>query len=117
MPNYRFPRETPQPSFLQRVAGTLGLGNEPADNPPAEDVNEWLDATLKEAYGLTEIPRDEDGDIPITCGSTEVFIRQADSESPFLQIFAPLLFDLTMSPNAYEAVNSITARWQWPKPS
>jgi hypothetical protein len=108
MPSYRSARQNPEPSFFQRVAGTLGLGSDPGDGRPAEDVSEWLDMTLKEAYGLAEIPRDDDGDIPITYGSTEVFIRHGDPDSPFLEIFAPLLHDFRMSPDVYEAVNSIS---------
>lgn len=97
-----------EPSFLQRVAGAVGLGDSP-ENAVNDDLDGWLDRTLKDELGL-KVQRDPDGDIPIPYGSAVVFIRKHDPESPFLQIFAPLLEGFTMSPEVYEAVNAINMR-------
>jgi hypothetical protein len=88
----------------------LGLSDDHAEAPSTEDLDAWLESALKEAFGLFEIERDEDGDIPLPYGSSVVFIRHSDAESPFLEIFAPLLHGFTMSPEVYEAANSINAQ-------
>ena len=77
MSNFRAARNV-EPSFFDRVASTLGLGGASTAEGPTEDVNEWLDVTLKKVLGFTEIERDDDGDgdIPITYGSTVVFISE-----------------------------------------
>jgi len=74
------------------------------------DLNDWVVATLKEAFGLSEVLRDSDGDIPIPRGSSVVYIRPHDGKSPFLQIFSPLLHGFRMSPEVYEAVNAINMK-------
>ncbi|WP_396908637.1 T3SS (YopN, CesT) and YbjN peptide-binding chaperone 1 [Mycolicibacterium sp.] len=94
-----------EPSFLQRVAGAVGLGDGP-EATVTDDLDGWLDRTLKDALGF-KVQRDDDGDIPIPYGSAVVFVRHSEPESPFLEIFAPLLEGFTMSPEVYEAVNSI----------
>jgi hypothetical protein len=73
-------------------------------------LNEWVEATLKDAYGLSEVHRDEDGDIPIPRGSAVLFIRRYDDEAPFLEIFSPLVSGFRMSPEVYEAVNAINSQ-------
>lgn len=93
-------------TFLQRMAGTLGFG-EQLDEGPTFDLTEWLETTLEEELGVSKIVRDEDGDIPIEAGSSMVYVREVDPESPFLIVLAPLLEDFRMSPDVYEAINSI----------
>ncbi len=80
------------------------------DDTAAGDLNEWIEATLKQAYELDEVKRDSDGDIPIPRGSAVLFIRPHDGESPFLEIFAPMLHDFQQSPQVYEAVNAINGQ-------
>lgn len=74
------------------------------------DLDEWIVATLKEVLGLSEVHRDEDGDIPIPRGSSMLFIRPHDGESPFLEIFSPILQGFQMSSDVYEAVNAINSQ-------
>lgn len=93
-------------SFLERVAGTLGFGND-SDDRAMFDLTEWLESTLREELGVSRIIRDEDGDIPIQAGSSTLYVRESDPESPFLIVLAPLLEDFRMTPEVYEAVNSI----------
>ena len=95
-------------TFLQRIAGAVGIGE---DEPgPTTDLTEWLDATLKDELKISKIQRDEDGDIPIAVGSSLLFIRQGDDESPFVTVFAPLLSDFRMSPEVFDAVNAINRK-------
>lgn len=97
-----------EPSFLQRLAGTVRLGGGQQDNS-TDDLDQWLERTLKDALGF-KVQRDEDGDIAIPYGSVVVFVCQSDPESPFLEVFAPLLEEFHLSPEVYEAVNSINSQ-------
>lgn len=92
------------PSFVQQIADRLGLG---AERRTTDDFDAWLKTTLERSLGVANIQRDEDGDIPIPYGSAVLFLRHEDPESPFLQIYAPLLADFTISSDVYEAVNAI----------
>lgn len=89
--------------------GSAGTGQATAAKANA-DLDEWIVVTLKEAFGLLEVERDADGDIPIPRGSSALFIRPHDGESPFLEIFAPILQRFQMSSDVYEAVNAINAQ-------
>ena len=91
-------------------AGT-GRARDQAQTPSGhEGLDAWVIATLKEAFDLPELHRDVDGDIPIPRGSAVLFIRPHDDDSPFLQIFAPILRGFRMSPDVYEAVNAINSQ-------
>jgi hypothetical protein len=92
------------------VAGTLGLGGEADSTASTDDLDTWLADTLKKAFDLRQVERDEDGDLFLTCGSSVLFFKQTDPEAPFLTIFAPLLLDFKMSDDVYEAVNSINTQ-------
>jgi len=75
------------------------------DNP--KDFAGWVDAVLKDQLGIAEVYRDDDGDIPIPRGSAVVFIRILDKDSPFLEVFSPLIRGFEVSPDVFEAVNAI----------
>lgn len=98
------------PSLLRRVVGTLGLGDRAVDEDSTGDLDAWVAETLKDAFDLRQVDRDADGDLFLACGSSVVFVKQLDSESPFLTVFAPLLEDFRMSPDVYEAVNAINVQ-------
>ncbi|OBB22791.1 hypothetical protein A5763_21735 [Mycolicibacterium fortuitum] len=102
-------RRSPRPrsvAFFDRIFGSDNGSNE---------LNEWLESTLKRELKLDEIKRDEDGDIPIQSGSAVVFVRAIDDESPRIEIFAPLLADFAMRPEVYEAVNTINRKTPFAK--
>jgi hypothetical protein len=99
-------RETdPAPARRPATPGETG----PQSLEPLS-LDDWIEATLKEAYHLEQVERDPDGDIPIPRGSSVLFIRPHEKDSPFLQIFAPLLRDFRFSPAVYEAVNAINVQ-------
>ncbi|OBF56915.1 T3SS (YopN, CesT) and YbjN peptide-binding chaperone 1 [Mycolicibacterium monacense] len=74
------------------------------------NLDEWIEAVLKDQFGLEEIRRDPDGDIPLPRGSSVLFIRPHQADFPFLEIFAPLLHGVDLSPDIYEAVNALNLR-------
>lgn len=115
----------PEPSIQEPPhERTRGSNDDAAPQPDTSDndgvqdpasLNDWVIATLKEAYGVPEIYLDSDGDIPLPRGSSVLYIRPHDGESPFLEIFAPLIRGFRMSPEVYEAVNAINAQVQMAK--
>ncbi len=85
------------------------FGGSKDDAPRNDQLEQWLEDTLKRELGADEIIRDEDGDIPIRHGSAMVYVSVIDVESelPLIRVFAPLLEDFALRPEVYEAVNSI----------
>lgn len=88
----------------------FGLFGGSKDEAPRNDqLDRWIEDTLKRELKLDAIERDGDGDIPIRWGSTLVFLSTmgAESELPLIRVFAPLLEEFTMKAEVYEALNSI----------
>lgn len=85
------------------------FGGSKDDAPRNDQLDRWLEDTLKRELEVDEIVRDEDGDIPVRCGSAMVYVSVmgGGTELPLIRVFAPLLEDFTVKPEVYEAVNSI----------
>ncbi|MFA5607468.1 MAG: YbjN domain-containing protein [Leucobacter sp.] len=79
----------------------------PACEHRTDELDKWLEETLKREFKLDAIERDEDGDIPISRGSAVVYVHTADDDPPRIEIFSPLLEEFTMRPEVFAAVNSI----------
>jgi len=91
----------------------FGLFGGSKDEAPRNDqLDHWIEDTLKRELKLDEVERDDDGDIPLDCGSTTVYVRTLDVESdlPLIRVFAPLLAKFEMKPAVYEALNSINRK-------
>ncbi|WP_155289271.1 T3SS (YopN, CesT) and YbjN peptide-binding chaperone 1 [Rhodococcoides fascians] len=73
------------------------------------DLNTWVEGVIGRLMGSPP-RRDADGDIPIHRGSSVVYVRQHEHDSPFLEVFSVLLSGFEMSPSVYEAVNAINAQ-------
>lgn len=93
------------------------FGGSKNDAPRSDQLDHWLEDTLKRELEVDEIVRDEDGDIPVPWGSAAVFVRtiDAESDSPIIRVFAPLLADFTMKPEVFEALNSINRQMPFAK--
>lgn len=96
----RFAPRIQSTPLLARIFGS-------GDDTRTNELDKWLEDTLKCEFKVDEIERDEDGDIPIPHGSAVVYVRTADDDPPRIEIFSPLLEDFTMRPEVYAAVNSI----------
>jgi hypothetical protein len=85
------------------------FGGSKDDAPRNDQLDRWLEDTLKRELEVDEIVRDEDGDIPVRWGSAMVYVSVmgVGTELPLIRVFAPLLEDFTVKPDVYEAVNSI----------
>ncbi len=101
-------------SIFDKVAGIFGASETPDES---QDLEKWLEQTLKSELKLDKIKRDDDGDIPVVWGSAVVFVSaiDVDDELPLIRVFAPLLEDFTMSPEVYEAVNTINCQTPFAK--
>lgn len=119
-----------RPAFLEYRAFTadgsavdmpgLGLAPEPmSSNVAAEDPEALLPKpatpealraevarALRPILAGDEVLYDDDGDIPIRFGSTQVYVRSSES-SPVVRVFALLLTDLTGSAVLIEAINEL----------
>lgn len=96
----------------------FGLFGGSKDEAPRNDqLDHWLEDTLKRELEVDELVRDEDGDIPVRWGSAMVYVSVVgvDSELPLIHVFAPLLGDFTVKPEVYEAVNSINRQTPFAK--
>ena len=85
------------------------FGGSKDDAPRNDQLDHWLEDTLKRELEVEEIVRDEDGDIPVRWGSAMVYVSVmgVGTELPLIRVFAPLLEDFTIKPEVFEAVNSI----------
>jgi Putative bacterial sensory transduction regulator len=102
------PRERPREGQPATVASQETTGSDGGSH--AANLDDWVVETLKAALKVPDISRDSDGDIPVPRGSSMLYIRPHDRESPFLEIFSPLIHDFRMSPEIYEAVNAINTQ-------
>lgn len=95
--------------FAPRIQSTPLLGRifGSGGERRTDELDKWLEETLKREFKLDAIERDEDGDIPISRGSAVVYVHTADDDPPRIEIFSPLLEEFTMRPEVFAAVNSI----------
>ena len=70
----------------------------------------FLELALRQFLGQEELVRDEDGDIPIRVGSVMMFVRPVNGAPPLVQLFAPMLADVDVTPALLEAINEINRR-------
>lgn len=83
---------------------TGGRGQHPEECLTLDD---FVAEAIKTGFKLKDVYRDEDGDIPIGYGSTVVFVRPHEEDSPYLYVWALLLREFDLSPAVYEAINAI----------
>lgn len=79
---------------------TLGLAHEPADRPLAARV----DAAMRDYLGADQLVTDDDGDRPVRCGDTMVYVRVV-ADPGFVSVFSPALVGVACTPALVEAVN------------
>ena len=110
------------PAFKGRLP-RLGLGitaermprhrgeEEPAGPMPAlAGLNRRLEDALKAFLGLSELIRDDDGDIPVRVGSVLMYVRAVAGTPPLVQLFASVLDDVDLTLPLLEALNDVNRR-------
>lgn len=114
----------PHPAFLSADAmdpapdGELGLTDSEKDDPMPmavvarpegyEDLQRMVDEALAPVFGHPP-NKDADGDIPIRSGSAMVFVR-VRRDSPVVEVFAPLVRDITGRTRAAEVVADLNRK-------
>lgn len=69
----------------------------------------FVDETLRSILGLSELRRDDDGDIPIRTGSAMCYVRVRDHHDQPSQVIliSPLVHQMTKSPDLLDSINEI----------
>lgn len=91
----------------------LGLrrqaGQKDSSDAALEQLRPIVEAALRQALGVGELKYDETGDIPIRFGNAMVFVRLRGGP-PRVQVFSPMLWDLTNTAGLFEVLNDINSR-------
>ncbi|GAB92711.1 T3SS (YopN, CesT) and YbjN peptide-binding chaperone 1 [Gordonia rhizosphera] len=117
------PAQHPVPTSPKRPAETSEQEPseaEPPEEQPAptqpdgedeepEDFDAWVDDTISEYLGVS-VDRDPDGDLAVPHGSTIVYVRTREEDSPFVEISAHLLSGFKPSDDIFKAMNAINAQ-------
>jgi hypothetical protein len=113
----------PHPAFLRYAAGrrednapvelpVLELARERdvglAEEIPDGDLRAKVDWTTGQWLAVSDVKHDDDGDIPIRCGSAIVFVRVYDTP-PVVEVFSPVVSGVTDTPDLLRRVNGLTA--------
>jgi hypothetical protein len=69
-----------------------------------------LETALAGFIAGTELVPDRDGDLPIRVGSALMFVRAVAGRPPLLQVFAPLLSGVDLTPALLESINDINRK-------
>jgi len=94
-------------NMLGRRGGTKKAGARGQHSEECLTLDDFVSEAIKTGFKLKDVRHDEDGDIPIGYGSTVVYVRPHEEDSPFLYMWAPLLREFDVSPAVYEAINAI----------
>jgi Putative bacterial sensory transduction regulator len=69
-------------------------------------LREALEATIRQVTGNDVVGKDDDGDIPMRCANTVMFVRVVD-DAPVVRIFAAVLREVRWGPALLDAINDI----------
>jgi hypothetical protein len=72
-------------------------------------LTEFVDQTLRSILGVSELQRDDDGDVPVRAGSSMCFVRVIEhSDQPSrVVLICPLVSGVEHSADLYESLNEI----------
>jgi len=84
----------------------VDVGEADGDTPSLKD---FVDQTFRSVLQISELQRDDDGDIPVRSGSSMLYVRVQDNDDkPSLVIFiCPLLTQVARSPELLDSLNEI----------
>ena len=81
-----------------------------AEDGTVEHLRPIVERTLREVLHVGELKYDKQGDIPIRFGSAMVSVRLVGGKTPTVQVFSPLLWELSSTGGLVEALNNINTR-------
>ena len=96
----------PDRQVPEHPAPALVLG-QPHPGVEPDEAAASLQTALAEFVAGADLTPDRDGDLPIRIGSALMFVRAVSGRPPLLQIFAPLVSGVDMTPALLESLNDI----------
>jgi hypothetical protein len=78
--------------------------------PEADEAAETLQAALTAFIESADLIADRDGDLPIRVGSALMFVRPVPGVPPLLQVFAPLVSGVDLTPALLDTLNDINRK-------
>jgi Putative bacterial sensory transduction regulator len=72
-------------------------------------IRAYVEKTVREWLGVSELVVDSDGDIPVRQGSAEYYVRTVEMEPPLVSVFSIVLRDVVRTSKLLKAVNQINA--------
>jgi hypothetical protein len=79
-------------------------------SPEPDEAEASLRDALAEFVAGADLVPDSDGDLPIRVGSALMFVRPVAGLPPLLQVFAPLVSGVDLTPALLDALNDINRR-------
>lgn len=75
------------------------------------DKRQWTQAlveqVLREIWSRTELPSDDDGDLPFRYGSAACWVSVIDTRPVMVRVFAHAAYDIESSPELFAELNDI----------
>jgi T3SS (YopN, CesT) and YbjN peptide-binding chaperone 1/T3SS (YopN, CesT) and YbjN peptide-binding chaperone 3 len=102
-PDLGIPSDRPVP---EQVAGGI-VPSQPSPGVEPDQAAGALEAALAEFIGGANLVPDRDGDLPIRVGSALMFVRPVAGRPPLLQVFAPIVSGVDLTPALLESLNDI----------
>ncbi len=87
------------------TAAVVGGQTHPSAEPDQAAAS--LQAALAEFIAGADLVPDRDGDLPIRVGSALMFVRAVAGRPPLLQVFAPLVSGVDLTPALLDSLNDI----------
>lgn len=80
------------------------------EDPSVEHFRPIVEATLREVMHVAEVNTTSRAASPIRFGSAAVFVRLIGGKTPKVQVFSPLLWELSSTSGLLEILNDINTR-------
>jgi hypothetical protein len=101
-PHLDIPPDRPIP---EHPGSPAVAGRHPAPEP--DEAAASLQSALAQFVAGADLVPDRDGDLPIRVGSALMFVRAVAGRPPLIQVFAPLVSGVDLTPALLESLNDI----------
>ena len=76
---------------------------------PLNLLDSHVELCLRDIWGVTEVARDKDNDVPFRKGEAACYVK-VDSQANLVRVFGIAAVDLTASPDLLQEINDINSR-------
>jgi hypothetical protein len=98
----------PDRTVPEHAAAVIPGQTHPA--PAPDEAAAALERALAEFIAGADLVADADGDLPIRVGSALMFVRPVPGVPPLIQVFAPLVSGVDLTPALLDALNDINRK-------